>query len=213
MARRSRFHSDRNELLPLASWPYVPVALYQRYRPPTNQPWFNHRAIRFLDRIITPRTRVLEIGAGGSTSWYAERAERVDAIDGQQEWFEKVSQATAGLPNVSVSFVPEAAIVQHLKGIVGGYDLVVLDTLGADGRVDASCVLRDNHPDAVIGIDDQDWEGHRRIDKVMSGWNVRRFAGMKSDPFRVFETNFFSRLPFSVSYGRAPVWRLPSGME
>ena len=196
MGRQSRFHSGRGELLPISSWPYVPLAVYQRLRPPAARPWFNHRAVRFLDRIIGPATRILEVGAGNSTAWYAQRAEQVDAIDGQQEWYDKVNQQTAQLGNVSLTYVSEAEIVVYLDAIVGGYDLVVLDTLDSVGRIAAARVLRDNHPDAIIAIDDQDWLSHRPIDDLMRGWHVRRFAGMKSVPFQVFETNFFSRRPF-----------------
>jgi hypothetical protein len=31
-----------------------------------------------------------------------------------------------------------------------------------------------NHPDAVIGVDDQDREGHRAIDDVVAGWQLWR---------------------------------------
>ena len=199
MARRTRFHSDRNELLPLAAWPYVPFALYDRFRPPRRSaPWFDRRAVRFLERLIGPQTRILEIGAGNSTLWYARIAGRVDAIDGQTSWYERVRQDIEGVANAAIRFVPEEEIVAHLRGVAGGYDLIMLDTLDAPARVEAARVLRDNHPDAVIGVDDQDWEGHRAIDDIMAGWHVRRFAGMKSNPFAVFETDFFARRPFGV---------------
>jgi hypothetical protein len=197
MTGRSRFHTDRNELIPVASWPYLPVALAERLVAPRfDRPWFNHRAIRFLNGRIVPGTRILEVGAGGSTAWYAAKGAHVDAIDGQPDWYEKITAANAGNPNVTVTFVPETDIVEHLRSIRGGYDIVVLDTLDAVGRCAAAEVIRDNHPDSIIGVDDQDWEGHRPIDDIFSDWYVRRFAGMKARPFHAFETNFFRRTPF-----------------
>ena len=197
MSGRSRFRTGRGELIPAASWPYVPIALAERLVAPRfDRPWFNHRAIRFLNQRISSNTRILEVGAGGSTAWYAEKGATVDAIDGQPDWYQRVTSANAGNTKVKVTFVPESDIVEHLRAIHGGYDIVVLDTLDADGRCAAAEVIRDNHPDAIIGVDDQDWEGHRPIDVIFSDWHVRRCAGMKARPFRAFETNFSQRTPF-----------------
>jgi hypothetical protein len=71
MTGRSRFHTDRNELIPVASWPDVLVALAERLvAPRIDRPWFNHRAIRFLNgRIIIPGTRIL--GPSGSPARHA----------------------------------------------------------------------------------------------------------------------------------------------
>ena len=113
-------------------------------------------------------------------------------------WYEKVNRDIEDVHNAAITFVPEEEIVPYLGRIAGGYDLIMLDTLDAPARVEATRVLRDNHPDAVIGVDDQDWESHRAIDDVMAGWHARRIAGMKSRPFLVFETTFFSRRPFAI---------------
>ena len=55
-------------------------------------PWYTYPCIEFLRvRDYTERT-IVEFGAGQSTLWWAARAKRVIALEGDPQWFERIAQ-------------------------------------------------------------------------------------------------------------------------
>lgn len=53
-------------------------------------PWFSYAAIDFLDDYLQPEMRVVEYGSGGSTLFFARRAQSVLSIEDNPHWFEVV---------------------------------------------------------------------------------------------------------------------------
>jgi predicted O-methyltransferase YrrM len=49
-------------------------------------PWFSYAAIDFLAAVIKPTDRVCELGGGGSTLWFAQRAGQVVTLESDPAW-------------------------------------------------------------------------------------------------------------------------------
>lgn len=97
------------------------------------RPWVVDVVVDWMNEYIQPHMRIFEWGSGGSTIWFAERAEIVHTVEHQPEWASALR--ALNLPNVVVhevpaiypDFVEYAAAIDHL----GQFDLILID--GADG--------------------------------------------------------------------------------
>ena len=155
-------------------------AAVDRYGVPI--PWYTYSSIWFLQQKKFSGKTVLEFGAGQSTSWWAQRADKVVAFERNQGWYERLKSV---LPkNVELYFDP--------KGDMSGFEEVLrdrrFDVIVIDGQKREKCaeVAPDLlAPAGAILIDNSEGYGS---------------GGRKSivDPFRELG---FSRVDF---YGHAP---------
>lgn len=58
-------------------------------------PWLTFAAIDYLDRVLTPGSRVFEWGMGGSSLFLAQRAAEVVSVEHDPQWYEIVCAAVA----------------------------------------------------------------------------------------------------------------------
>ncbi|HZR15764.1 MAG TPA: class I SAM-dependent methyltransferase [Verrucomicrobiae bacterium] len=67
-------------------------------------PWFSYAAIDFLDPFVRPDMAVFEYGSGGSTLFFAKRAQRVFSVEDNPQWFDWVSRRLKekGLSNATL---------------------------------------------------------------------------------------------------------------
>lgn len=67
-------------------------------------PWFSYAAIDFLEGFVQPHMCVFEYGSGGSTLFFAKRAQQVLSVEDNPKWFQWVSRRLQqqGLTNVSL---------------------------------------------------------------------------------------------------------------
>ena len=72
----------------------IPTYLTTRKKRPLDieLPWISLKAIRFLERFLTPEMTVLEYGSGGSTIFFARRCKRVISIEDDPVWLAAVRQ-------------------------------------------------------------------------------------------------------------------------
>lgn len=87
--------------LPRAAWQAAGRKALGRY---PEMPWIPFPAIRRFEQLIAPSWSVLEVGAGMSTLWWAERVATVVSIEGNREWFEQVRDTLRqrGRTNVTI---------------------------------------------------------------------------------------------------------------
>jgi len=71
-------------------------------------PWFSYAAIDFLEKFVRPQMKVCEYGSGGSTIFFARRAQSVFSIEDNAKWAELVSKRVAELllKNVRLKLCP-----------------------------------------------------------------------------------------------------------
>jgi predicted O-methyltransferase YrrM len=123
----------------------IPTYLATRRKRPLDigLPWISLKAIRFLERFLTPEMTVLEYGSGGSTIFFARRCKRVIAIEDDPVWLGAVRQRlgalrltnaeirlceTGSLYNSSSAEFRESSYLRGADGL--SPDLVLVD--GAD---------------------------------------------------------------------------------
>lgn len=98
-------------------------------------PWWTAGGIAAIEDFlsITPKAKVFEWGAGGSTEWLASKGAEVTSVEHDRRWAEKVGTAA----KVLLLNVPDPLYVRSICSSVDAYDLVVVD-----GRRRVDCVIR-----------------------------------------------------------------------
>lgn len=86
-------------------------------------PWITYPAIRFLEPRVQKSFKVFEFGSGASTLWWAERVSRIDPVEHDQEWRDRVASSLPA--NAFLKFADGDAYVQGAQG--GQYDIIVID--------------------------------------------------------------------------------------
>lgn len=95
--RVSRFHDEKGNFVDSAGLPYaipsIATAAAKRlfgYRPKV--PMISYRARRHIGNILRHDSRMVEFGAGNSTTWFASRAGFVLSVEDLPEWYEHVQR-------------------------------------------------------------------------------------------------------------------------
>lgn len=186
----------------LSGWLHLPAARWRARRGVTpDRPWIVPAAIGWLRRRMRRSWRVLELGSGRSTAWFARRAGHVLSFEDNPFWFEETRKRLAAehIANVELRELPIDSFVPEI-GRLGdaAFDLVVVDFLespdtGAD-RVAAVRAAREQvKPGGLLLLDDSDRPDYAPAFELLSGWRERRFTGVKDGWPEVVETAIFRR--------------------
>jgi hypothetical protein len=163
------------------------------------RPWIVPAAIGWLRRRMRRDWRVLELGAGRSTPWFARRAGHVLSLEDNGYWLQQARERLdeLGLGNVELRELPVEAFTGLIEGLDdGSLDLVVVDFLEAPSadRVDAVRAARSKvRPGAYLLLDDSDRTPYAPAYELLEGWRERRFVGVKDGWPTVCETSIFRR--------------------
>ncbi len=57
------------------------------------KPWIAKKAVSFLESAIAPNSRVFEYGSGGSTLFFARRAQEIVSVEHDPVWFQRMEYA------------------------------------------------------------------------------------------------------------------------
>jgi hypothetical protein len=199
----------------LARHPAAVVSIGTVFRPDpsvgVDAPWWNRRAVEYLDSQLRPGQRVLEWGSGGSTAWLIARGAQVTSIEHDPGW---AAQVSARCPGADVrAILPTAAGTSaepfHLGdlrrprdrffddyiAVIGEFPDRSLDVVIVDGMCRAECFRRAAPkvaPGGLLIIDDSDMPPYRRLGDLVPDWEKTAFAGFKpSKDLR--QTSFFRR--------------------
>ncbi len=83
---------------------------YNRFRDKIpNSPWLSPVAIDFFDKFLDSDMIGLEYGSGYSTQFYAERVNKIVAVEHHKEWYQKIKSQLSeiGLKNVEYRHIPK----------------------------------------------------------------------------------------------------------
>jgi hypothetical protein len=114
-------------------------------------PWITEDALRFLDRWLSPTDRGLEFGAGGTTSFFAERVQHVYSVEGFDHWYAPLAQRLEeqGIDNVTLFLASSEKLgyesEEHRQAYVGAHPELEpgsLDFVFVDGEYRHDCALR-----------------------------------------------------------------------
>jgi predicted O-methyltransferase YrrM len=163
------------------------------------RPWIVPAAIGWLRRRMRRDWRVLELGAGRSTPWFARRAGHLLSLEDNGYWLQQARERLEqlGLTNVELRELPVEEFADAIEGLDdASLDLVVVDFLEAPGadRVDAVRAARAKvRPGGYLLLDDSDRTPYAEAYELLEGWRERRFVGVKDGWPTVCETSIFRR--------------------
>lgn len=160
----------RNGALHQLGWRSPSVAL----------PWITFGAIDYLEHTIHPEKKVLELGGGSSTLWWAKRGNPVVTIETSKAWYDQLmAKAEISEFNVKLILVEEINLETLRKEIDGEYDVVIADHSGdRSGIVEiANEFLSAN---GLVVFDNSDREKYVHIKKLFSkhGFGYISFFGL-----------------------------------
>lgn len=117
-------------------------------------PMMSYGLIEYLMGIDLTAFRVLELGGGYSTEFWAQRAKSVLTLETDPEWARIL--AANGLPNVEVRHVPGAQIPQTVEHAAGPFDAIVIDA-SANRYQSAKAAISILNPGGFVLLDNADW--------------------------------------------------------
>ena len=109
--RRTRFHTEQNELILMSGFAALPTVMAQWLRTRLTgtrpeAPWWPLAVIPVIERHLSKDSNVIEFGSGSSTIWLAKRARCVVSLEDDELWHRKTLHRLkqAGLQNSEVLF-------------------------------------------------------------------------------------------------------------
>ncbi len=122
-------------------------------------PWITYPAIVWMWGLLNGTERVLELGAGSSTYWFAERSAKVLSLEHSINWYEQIINSKPA--NVQLTLVDGSDVEAYLEGVraacdqFGPFDIILVD--GGPDRVSAAietyAYLQDN---GILLLDNSD---------------------------------------------------------
>jgi predicted O-methyltransferase YrrM len=163
-------------------------------------PWWTYEAVDAVDAFLAQRggtARVFEFGSGASTVWLARRSGRVDAVEHDPDWAERVRQLLTTAKDVTaevtvhvptVARVPVPALPSgspSAQGLDFTEYVAVLDEVGGDafdlvlvdGRAREESLrraLQRVREDGLVLLDDAQRERYGPVlaEAAAAGWDV-----------------------------------------
>jgi predicted O-methyltransferase YrrM len=196
--RAGRFHSARGPM-PLSGWLRYPAARWLARRGVIpERPWIVPAAIGWLRRRIRRSWRILELGAGRSTPWFARRAGAVISLEDNPHWHRQTADRLRELGlEVDLRLIAVEEFPREVAALeASSCDLVVVDFFEAPevSRVDALRSAREKvRPGGHLLLDDSDRPGYAEAYELLADWRQRRFTGVKDGWPEVCETTIFTK--------------------
>jgi predicted O-methyltransferase YrrM len=156
-------------------------------------------ALDALSSLIKRDWKVLELGSGRSTVWYAQRAGAVTSLEDSSAWFRTTLEILRanGTTNAEVINLPIGDFIEWIAGQPSeSFDLVVVDHNESEGvsRPDTlQASIAKVRPGGAVVLDDSDRESYRTAFEELREWQHERFVGMKPVPLMATETTIFRK--------------------
>lgn len=178
LARKSRFHTENNDLASLESiWKWIlrsPIYFFDKLftHRRRDRPWWPVNCIDLFSKSLPTGAVTLEFGSGSSTLWLAKRCLIVHSVEDDERWYESVRAKidAAGLKNVGLKLVADS---NYWNPEV---DLSSIDAFIVDGNYRWKCIesiLPRMKKSSFIYLDnsdsDKDWRfysDHKDIKKA-----------------------------------------------
>ena len=160
--RRTRFHTEPNELIPMSGFAALPTVMAQWLRTRLTgtrpeAPWWPLAVIPVIERHLSKDSNVIEFGSGSSTIWLAKRARCVVSFEDDENWHRKTLHRLkqAGLQNSEVLFRVDEGYYR-LEGVDPDqqFDLAVVD--GSWRWLCLEHVLPRMKPGGIVYLDNAD---------------------------------------------------------
>jgi len=112
-------------------------------------PWLHPAIVLYLDALIQPHWTVLEHGSGGSTRWFAKRAQHVVSVERDPAWQQVTESQVDGDVVRFYNGTPETLVAE----MPGTFDLMLID--GARDERPAWCAVAGQlvRPGGIVVLD------------------------------------------------------------
>lgn len=148
-------------------------------------------AIDQLDLLLRDGSlRLLELGSGDSSEWYAQRAKELVTVEPDPLWAAHVANRLAGYSHVSLKRLSVAEALTELCN-EDAFDLVVVDHKDEPELTRADTIARllgAPWTPRVIVLDDSDRSAYSNVEAMLAGWHRSVHLGFRSYPLRLTET-------------------------
>lgn len=194
-ARISRFHTLRGELIPKKEILTLPIELVLRVIGFKRKgPWLSRNAISALSDLLTDgkHNRVLEIGGGESTAYFAKRSSFLMTIEEDSSWAARIQAKIKKNDNgfqLVISSLEEWLPTRTENNM--DFDIVLIDGGSDSHRLKALEILPKLNPNAVFVLDNSDRNIFGHVDFHTLPKRVIRYSGMIRHPFQATETTFY----------------------
>lgn len=164
-SHKSRLHDEKGNMIDVKGLRYLPKSIFTTLlrvsagkRPML--PWIGYRAIKRIELILNPRTKMLEFGSGMSTAWYASRCKTVTSIEENEEWYGKISSflRERNVTNVDYQMRTLADYPKLDQFDDGYFDFIMID--GAERGKCAASAVRKVKRNGYIYLDNSDKNAH-----------------------------------------------------
>ena len=155
-----------------------------------SKPWLTDEAIQFLDQFLkeTPKI-VLELGSGGSTIWFAERAYHLISFEHDIRWYEFVLSNLDKTKNVDYKLF-KGSYFEEIETLPDNYfDLVLID-----GKDRLECIknsLTKIKSGGILMLDDAQRARYQIVNNWLKNWQFFRTRQYDDQRQEVFETNWW----------------------
>lgn len=187
----------------LAKLPYVLQTYMQAKKQPLMKnpvPFIVMDAIRYLDKLVRPGMRVLEVGGGNSSLWFLSKDVHLTTFEHNKEWADYMMTAIKANPvkypehRFNLNVMQGQETVNTILGMEDQtYDLVLIDSMNDFTRRNAciEAALTKVKKGGWMVLDNSDnpvnWNGR----ELLAGKEMRRFTGFAPMALFVCQTTFW----------------------
>lgn len=178
------------------------------------QPWWNYKAVSFVEQRLPAAARVFEFGGGASTLWLRDRGATVTTVEDSHEWLDGLRARIPDGdlryidPTPDVTATPDGPFDAYAAAIDGepddSFDLVIVD-----GQARRDCVLAAApkvKPGGMLLLDDSQWSDtepparsdlHRLramyadLPQKLAGWRAHHLRGIKPGTWLPVQTTIW----------------------
>ncbi len=196
---------------------YLVSAFYQSKKPIL--PWFNYRAIKYLNKNLNKINKIFEYGGGSSSLYFAAAGKEIHSVEHNISWFQEISHRLRDYPKATIKLVlPQVSSFNsyvwnpadpdkfqssdfrgysfetYIKSIEDYADLY-FDLIIVDGRSRPSCIkasVKKLAPNGILIVDNSDREYYfTNTKKIFEKWRSKTFVGTVKGLGHLETTTFY----------------------
>lgn len=142
-------------------------------------PWLKSDVVNYIDGILKKDFKILEVGSGGSSFWFATRTRKVISYEHNRNWYDtlKIKITKQGWKNIELIYDADYP-KEGIRRSGDSFDLIIIDGRGRNKAIETTHQLL--KPGGYFILDDSDRKRYRPMINFLNkkGWIViSKFSG------------------------------------
>ena len=157
-------------------------------------PWLTKQSIQFLDKFLNEAPRkVLELGSGASTIWFAQRTQDLTSFEHDLRWYDVVNKEL-DKQNLKVDYhLFNGSYAKELKNLPTNYfDLILVDGKDRIECIKNSIALLKSG--GILMLDDAQRKHYAVVNELLKDWQFFTTEDYDEEKKHNFETNWWVKL-------------------